>query len=108
MTKYRTQTHDAPEPHKSKAIKPGRVGENKIGVYDHGPNGALRLRGQVGHTATAMTAARFHSQLGSKLGTGPDGKQAWIAPASSKSNRMARAQKETLAASLRAAKGSNR
>ena len=51
------------------------VPDGKVGVYD----GKGRLRGLVGPKATAATAARFHGQLGRKLGT-KDGKPAWIAP----------------------------
>ena len=67
---------DAPERRAPKQAKPGRVADGKLGVYD----GKGRLRGVVGPKATASTAARFHGQHGSKIGTGPDGKPAWIAP----------------------------
>ncbi len=75
MTKFRTNTPDAPERRAPKQTKPGRVSDGKLGVYD----GKGRLRGIVGPKATSSTAARFHGQLGSKLGT-KDGKPAWIAP----------------------------
>ena len=75
MAKYRTQTQDAPEPIKPKVVKPGRVGDGKIGVYDS----RGRLRGQVGPNATSFGVARFHKQLGSTLGT-KDGRPAWLAP----------------------------
>jgi len=92
-----------PAPKKA-TVKPGVIAPNRLGVYD----GQGRLRGQVGPLATASTAARFHGQLGSKLGKGPDGKQAWLAPknAADTSNNNA-AAKAKLAASLRADKGSN-
>ncbi len=76
MTKFRTNTPDAPERRAPKQTKPGRVADGKLGVYD----GKGRLRGMVGPKATASTAARFHGQHGSKIGAGPDGKPAWIAP----------------------------
>jgi hypothetical protein len=95
---------DGPAPFKpTKKIVPGKIAPNRLGVYD----GQGRLRGQVGPLATASTAARFHGQLGSKLGKGPDGKQAWLAPkdAADTSNNNA-AAKATLRGSLRTAKGS--
>jgi hypothetical protein len=104
--KFRTNTPDAPAPFKpSKTIKPGVIAPSRLGVYD----GQGRLRGQVGPMATASTAARFHGQLGSKLGIGPDGKQAWLAPkaAADTSNNNA-AAKAKLAASLRIDKESAR
>jgi hypothetical protein len=76
MTKFRKNTHDAPERVTPKRDTPGKVGVGKIAVYD----GKGRMRGQVGPKATAATVSRFHGQLGSKLGTGPDGKPAWLAP----------------------------
>ncbi len=80
MSKYRQSAHDAPAPFKpTKEIKPGVVAPNRIGVYDRGPDNKPRLRGQVGPKATSATAARFHGQHGSTLGT-VDGRTAWIAP----------------------------
>ncbi len=76
MTKFRTNTPDAAVPRAPKQTKPGRVADGKLGVYDS----KGRMRGIVGPKATAATAARFHGQHGSKIGTGPDGKPAWLAP----------------------------
>jgi hypothetical protein len=103
-SKFRTNTPDAPAPFKpTKVIRPGVIPPNRLGVYD----GQGRLRGQVGPKATASTAARFHGQLGSKLGKGPDGKQAWLAPnAAADTSSTNAAAKAKLAASLRTAKGS--
>ncbi len=89
---------DAPTPRKAtKQSKPGTLPDNRIGVYDR----ALRLRGHVGPKATAITAARFNGELGSTLGTGPDGKQAWLAPTladvSAKGSASPGAQGDTLA-----------
>jgi hypothetical protein len=28
-----------------RTAKPGKIGDQKLGVYDHGPDGELRLRG---------------------------------------------------------------
>jgi hypothetical protein len=77
-TKYRTDGRDARPPERAPKPqdKPGTIGAGKLGVYDH----RGRLRGQVGPKATAATAARFTGQHGSKLGTGPDGKPAWLGP----------------------------
>jgi hypothetical protein len=70
-----SRSDDAPEPRKAKQTKPGAIPSNKVQVIDgHG-----RLRGLVGKGATSATAARFHGQLGSKLGT-VNGAPAWIAP----------------------------
>jgi hypothetical protein len=81
-------------------LKPGKIPDNKIGVYDADGN----LRGLVGYRATSATATRFHGQFGSKLGIGPDGKRAWLAP---KARHDSAPKKDPrLAASLRAAKGS--
>lgn len=104
--KFRTNTPDAPAPFKpSKTIRPGVIAPNRFGVYD----GRGRLRGQVGPKATASTAARFHGQLGSKLGKGPDGKPAWLAPKATadKPNTQAWEQTRKLMSSLLAVKGSN-
>ncbi len=75
MSKFRTNTQDAPAPRKAKQVTPGVVPDGKVGVYD----GKGRLRGLVGPKATSATASRFHGQLGSTLGT-KDGKPAWLAP----------------------------
>jgi hypothetical protein len=97
MTKFRTSAYDAPEPRKAKQTTPGTMPDNKIGVYD----GKGRLRGRVGPGATSATASRFHGQLGSRLGTGPDGKPAWLAPTladvSAQGSAMPGAQGDTLA-----------
>ena len=76
MTKFRTNTPDAPERRAPKQTKPGRVADGKIGVYD----GKGRMRGIVGPKATARTAARFHGQLRIKDRHRTDGKPAWLAP----------------------------
>jgi hypothetical protein len=75
-----TRENDAPIRRKPATVRPGKVGSGKIAVYDFGPDGKLRMRGQVGPLATSNTCARFHRKLGSKLGKGPDGRKAWIAP----------------------------
>jgi len=102
--KFRTNTPDAPAPFKpTKQIKPGKIAPNRLGVYDS----QMRLRGQVGPLATSSTAARFHGELGSKIGTGPDGKQAWLAPKTAEPNKQAwETARARLAANLRTAKGS--
>lgn len=80
MAKFRSR---GPDVHPGTAVrnvgKPGTIADGKLGVYDHGPTGKLRLRGVVGHNATSSTAARFHKKLGSVLGV-VSGKKAWIAP----------------------------
>ena len=98
MSEFRKNTHDAPEPVTAKRdTPPGEIGKGKLGVYD----GKGRLRGQVGPKATAATASRFHKQLGSKIGPGPDGSPAWLAPTladgSSKGSATPGAQGDTLA-----------
>ena len=65
--KCRTHGHDVMQPARAKAAKPGKIGEGKLGVFDRGPDGELRLRGQVGALATSSTAARFHGKLGSTI-----------------------------------------
>jgi len=81
MTKYRTTTPDVmPPPHpKRKREKPGAIGENKLGVYDRGPDGELRLRGQVGPKMTSGGVSRFHGKPGSKIQI-VGGRKAWVAP----------------------------
>jgi hypothetical protein len=103
--KFRTNTHDIMPPTRTKAAKPGAIGQQKLGVYDRGPDGELRLRGQVGVLATSSTAARFHGKLGSKIGKGPDGKKAWIAPTSGP-NKAAAAANAKLAKQLKMDRGS--
>jgi hypothetical protein len=86
--------------------EPGTVPPGRLGVYD----GKGNYRGHVGHRAGAATAARFINRADVKLGT-KDGRQAWVCP-------RARATGATVApvcgtdggraASLRAAKGSNK
>lgn len=75
---------DAPKPYTAPQVDtPGAIGSGKLGVYDAGPKGdgvGRRLRGQVGGLATSATASRFNGKLGSKLGPGPDGNSAWLAP----------------------------
>src|ERR1017187_5335466 len=79
---YRITGYDTVPPLHPKRTrqKTGAIGDGKLGVYDHGPDGELRLRGQVGALATSSTAARFHGKLGSTLGK-VAGKKAWVAPA---------------------------
>jgi hypothetical protein len=84
-TKYRTDTRDSmPKPPKAKREdRPGTIPSGRLAVYDAGPKGdgkGRRHRGTVGPKGTAATASRFNHQLGSKLGKGPDGKRAWLAP----------------------------
>ena len=75
MSKFRTNTHDAPRPKPKVISRPGTIPGNEVQVID----GKGRLRGLVGRNATAATAARFHGQLGSTLGV-RNGAPAWIAP----------------------------
>jgi hypothetical protein len=97
VTKYRTNTHDAPQPFKAKpAVKPGTVDENHIPIFDHHGH----LRGHVGHKATAATVARFGA-LGATLQQ-KDGRLAWVGQ---NPNRV-RAAALDHAASVRAARGS--
>lgn len=56
------------------AITPGQIPKGRLGVYDRRGN----LRAHVGPGATASTASRFTQHRAMKLGTGPDGKRAWI------------------------------
>jgi hypothetical protein len=104
MSEFRTHGPDVMQAQRSKKVVPGKIAPSRLGVYD----GKGRLRGQVGPLATASTCARFHGQLGSKIGKGPDGKPAWLAPKATadKPNKQAAAQAARLAASLRADKGS--
>jgi hypothetical protein len=76
--KTRTTGHDVlQKPPKPKPEdKPGTIGKGRLGVYDGNGN----IRGQVGPKATAATASRFTGQHDAKLGKGPDGKPAWLAP----------------------------
>ena len=109
--KYRTTGHDVMHPTRAKAVKPGKIGDQKLGVYDHGPDGELRLRGQVGRLATSSTAARFHGKLGSTIQT-VGSREAWVAPDRSIVGGVGSAQssraKAKLAAQLRTDKGSVR
>jgi hypothetical protein len=66
-----------------------------------------RLRGVVGKKASSATAARFHGQLGSTLGV-VAGRKAWIAPPTRRSTGAPNRTNVRLAASLKAAKGSNK
>ena len=66
-----------------KRLKPGKIGDGKLGVYD----ASMRLRGVVGPRATSVTAARFNRQHGSKIGKGPDGRKAWLAPTGESNGR---------------------
>lgn len=75
MGKFRKSEHDAPVRREPKQTTPGAIPSNKVQVID----GKGRLRGLVSRGATSATAARFHGQLGSKLGT-HNGAPAWIAP----------------------------
>jgi hypothetical protein len=111
MAKFRTTGPDVHQhPENKRAAKPGKIGATKLGVYDRGANGELRLRGQVGALATSSTAARFHGKLGSTVQT-VAGRKAWVAPdnivggyGSAQSSRA----KAKLAAQLRGDKGSNK
>ena len=72
MTKFRTGTHDAPEPRRKPAVIPGKIPDAKLGVYDAKGN----LRGLVGRLATAATASRF-THHGMKLAK-KGGRDAWV------------------------------
>jgi hypothetical protein len=83
--KFRTDTRDSlpPAPKPKPQDAPGTIGAGRLGVYDAGPRGdgnGRRLRGQVGPKATSALVGKFNKRLGSRLGTGPDGKPAWLAP----------------------------
>ncbi len=104
--KCRTHGHDVMQPARAKAAKPGKIGEGKLGVFDRGPDGELRLRGQVGALATSSTAARFHGKLGSTIQI-VGGRKAWVAPARVSGDGFASAQRAKRAAQLRQDKGSN-
>ena len=105
MSQYRTTGHDVMQPARAKAEKPGKIGEQKLGVYDHGPNGELRLRGQCGPAMTSIGVSRFHGKLGSKIQI-VSGKRAWVAPDRNVVGGFGSAQKAKLAAQLRTDKGS--
>jgi hypothetical protein len=72
MTKFRTNTPDAPNPYKAKAIKPGTVADNKVPVFDR----KGRMRGQVGRLATSVTASRFIGGRPATLQT-KNGRDVW-------------------------------
>lgn len=109
MTKYRTRGPDVHQhPENKRAAKPGKIGENKLGVYDHGPDGELRLRAQVGPKMTSGGVARFHGKLGSTIQR-VAGRKAWVAPPNGNvTGAFGAAQKAKLAAQLRGDKGSVR
>ena len=105
--KFRTTGHDVMRPARAKVGKPGKIGANKIAVYDHGPDGELRLRGQCGPAMTSSGVSRFHGKLGSKIQI-VSGKKAWVAPDRNVVGGFGLAQKAKLAAQLRTDKGSVR
>jgi hypothetical protein len=93
--KYRSNTPDAPNPYKAKIIKPGTVPANKIPVLDR----KGRLRGQVGHLATAITARRFLNGRNATLQK-KNGRDVWqetIADASAQGSATPGATGNTLA-----------
>jgi hypothetical protein len=93
-------------PHpKRKREKPGAIAANKLGVYDHGPDGELRLRGQVGPTMTSSGVSRFHGKLGSTIQT-VRGRKAWVAPDRNVTGGFGSAQNAKRMAQLRQARGS--
>jgi hypothetical protein len=98
MSKFRTSAYDAPEPREPNAIRPGTLPDNRIPIFDHRGN----MRGHVGKLATAATVSRF-GVSGAKLGK-RDGRTAWLGSKPS----VAPKKDAKLAASLRAAKGSNK
>ena len=109
MAQYRTTGHDVMQPARAKTAKPGKIGANKIGIYDHGPDGELRLRGQCGPLMTSNGVSRFHGKLGSTIQT-VAGRKAWVAPDRSIVGGVGSAQtsraKAKLAAQLRTDRGS--
>jgi len=109
-TKFRTHGHDlTPPPPKAKPQdKPGTIGANKLGVYDHDHDGKLRLRAQVGPKMTSSGVSRFHGKLGSKVRT-VDGRKAWVAPTDGNvtGGAFGSAQKAKRRGQLLQAKGSN-
>ncbi len=109
MTKFRTTGHDVMHPARARTAKPGKVGEGRLGIYDHAPNGELRLRGQCGPLMTSNGVSRFHGKLGSTIQT-VGGRKAWVAPDRSIVGGVGSAQssraKAKLAAQLRTDRGS--
>jgi hypothetical protein len=99
--KFRTHGPDVMQTPRPNKIAPGRIGDGKLGVYDH----KGRLRGQVGKLATSVTAARFTGTTNNTLGK-KDGRDAWIGAAPKKPNSAAQQQMAKLRASLRADRGS--
>jgi hypothetical protein len=96
MTKFRTNTHDAPERLPTKpADKPGALPPHRIPVIVDG-----QRAGHVGYKASAATVKRFGAQR-AKLGT-HEGRPAWIGI----SGRGSIKPDAKLAAQLRTAKGS--
>ena len=76
MAKFRTTGPDVlQKPVKKPMPEPGIVPDHRVPIFDH----KGRMRGHVGHKATAVTVARFTGQHGSKLGK-KDGRTAWISP----------------------------
>jgi hypothetical protein len=105
--KYRSNTHDVMPPPIKRTAKPGKIGANKIGVYDHGPDGEVRLRGQCGPAMTSSGVSRFHGKLGSKIQI-VGGRKAWVAPDRNVNGAFGSAQNAKRAGQLRQANGSVR
>lgn len=98
MTKYRTNTADAPEPVKlTPADPPGTLPKNRIPILNQ--NG--RRVGHVGHRASEATVLRFGIR-DAKL-TKVDGRAAWIGRDDFGARRQAATKRLH---DLRAAKGS--
>jgi hypothetical protein len=73
MSKFRTDTHDAPERRGPKQITPGTLPAGRIAVLDHMGN----MRGHVGKLATSLTASRFLGGKPAYLDKTDEGKPCW-------------------------------
>ncbi len=85
----------------AKRIRIGEPAPGKIPIYDH----RSRMRGVVGPKASSTTVARFTGTHGATLQT-VRGRKAWVSAAPAKAKPCVSVLSH--AASLRAAKGSNK
>ena len=76
MSKYRSNTHDAMKPVKTKATPKGvdALPSSRIPIYDTKGH----MRGHVGHKASSATVSRFTGTNNNKLGK-KNGRTAWLA-----------------------------
>lgn len=72
MSKYRTNTTDAPLPPQAKAQTPGELPPNRIPIFDSDGN----RRAHVGYKASAATVARL-GVPNAVLKTSDNGKPEW-------------------------------